>query len=330
MNSRRRFLGTMAAAAAAPALTALPAAAATSVKLLTIVVGYPPGGGTDVLARLVGAGMQGTYADSVIVENRAGAGGRIAAEYVKNSKPDGSTFLYTPSFPMVIYPHIYKDMRYDTLTDFDPVAMTHRGVMALSIGPAVPSNVKTLRDFVAWCKATPSRVNFFGAPAGSSQHFTGVLLAKAAGINFQLVDYKGGAPSIVDTLGGQISSTITALSEVTPYLNDPRMRILASSGAERSPVVPKLPTMAETYKDCVIQNFSGFFSAAKTPKDLIAAANVATNRAVLTKKIHDEMLVLGSNPLVAAMSPQTFGANVKSDWLRYQTLVKQTGFVAED
>jgi tripartite-type tricarboxylate transporter receptor subunit TctC len=163
------------------------------------------------------------------------------------------------------------------------------------------------------------------------QHFTGALFAKAAGINFQLVDYKGGAPSIVDTLGGQISSTMTALSEVTPYLDDPRMRILASSGAERSPVVPKLPTFAEWgYKECVLYSFSGFFAAAKTPKDLIDAANVAVNRAVVTKKIYDEMLVLGSNPLTRGLTPQAFGANVKSDWLRFQTLVKQTGFQAED
>ena len=331
MPSRKRFLESTAAAVMVPLITTRPAAAAAPVKLLTIVVGYPPGGGTDVLARLVAQGLQGNYADNVIVENRAGAGGRIAAEYVKNSKPDGTTFLYTPSFPMTIYPHVYKTMRYDTLTDFDPVAMTHHGVIAFSTGPMVPASVKSVRDFVAWCKATPGRANFFAAPAGSSQHFAGALFAKAAGINLQLVDYKGGAPSIVDTMGGQISSTMTALSEVTPYLHDNRLHVLATTGLDRSPAAPDLPTMIQSgFKDVVVRSWSGFLAPVKTPSELVAAANAAVNRAVESTKVFDQFAQLGADPLRVGLSPVKFAAEIKADWLRNQSLVKQTGFTAED
>ncbi len=137
----------------------------------------------------------------------------------------------------------------------------------------VPPNVKTVRDFVAWCKATPSRTNFFAAPAGSSQHFTGVLFAKAAGINLQLVDYKGGAPSIVDTMGGQVSSTMTALSEVTPYLNDSRLRHPRDFRTAALGGGSQAATFVESgYKDVVIQSWSGFLAPLKTPPELVAAA----------------------------------------------------------
>jgi tripartite-type tricarboxylate transporter receptor subunit TctC len=164
---------------------------------ITVVVGFPPGGATDLLARLIADGLRGAVASAVIVENKPGAGGRIAAEFVKNAKHDGSFLLFTPASPMLIYPHIYKSLPYDTLRDFAAVGIGGRSMQCLSVGPAVPAEVKTLADFAQWTTANPQRAQF-GAVSGTSAHFAGQLYARAAGIPLTHVPYKGGAPAMQD------------------------------------------------------------------------------------------------------------------------------------
>jgi tripartite-type tricarboxylate transporter receptor subunit TctC len=210
--------------------------------LVTFFVGYPPGGATDTVARLVADAVQGKYADAVVVQDRPGAGGQIAAAYVKGQPADGSALLFTPAFPMVIHPHVYKDIRYDTLKDFTAVATTHFGTLALSVGPAVPANVRTLQDFVAWAKSNPDKASF-GAPSGGSQHFTGLMLARDANIKLQLVTYRGGAPSVVDVLGAHVPAVITPLAEVLPYGREGKLRILATTARERLALAPDTPTL---------------------------------------------------------------------------------------
>src|SRR5690606_34151069 len=141
-----------------------------AVDQLTLVVGFPPGGASDLVARLVAQQLQGTYAQNVIVDNRPGAAGRIAAEHVKNRPADGRTMLFTPTFPMSIHPHIYDNVRYDTLTDFTPVGQVSFNVLAAAVGPAVPDTVVTVEELVEWLRQNPEKAGF-GAPAGSSQHF---------------------------------------------------------------------------------------------------------------------------------------------------------------
>src|SRR5690606_13379407 len=261
MQTRRSFLAGAAALAAAPMLVAQ-VHAQTPVKQLTVIVGYPPGGGTDSVARVLADSLRGKYADVVVVENRAGAGGRIAAEYVSNQPADGSVMLYTPAFPMIIYPHIYSKLPYDTLTDFTPVAPSTIGMLAISIGPAVPEEIKTLEQFVAWCKANPDKASF-GGPLGSSQHFSGVMFARGAGIDLRLIGYKGGAPAVVDALGGHIPMVVTPLSEALPHVREGRLRMLATTGRRRSKAVPDVPTLYELgYKDVIFQDWSGFLAPA--------------------------------------------------------------------
>ncbi len=247
---------------------------------------------------------------------------------MKRAAPDGQTMLFTPAFPMLIYPHVYKNMGYDTLTDFTPVAMTHRGILAMSVGPAVPESVKTVHDFAEWCRAHPDQANF-AASAGSAQHFAGVLFARSAGIPLQMVDYKGGAPEIVDCMGGHIASIITALSEVTPYMNAGKLRLLATTGSKRSPAAPAIPTFVELgYKDVLFQDWSGFLAPAHTPMDLVTRANAIVSKAVFSEKISATMLTLGAP--AAATTPEEFAAEIKTGWERYKDIVKSTGFVAEE
>lgn len=334
MTTRRQFVASFAAAAALPGAAWQSRAVAQGTglpmtKQLTIVVAFPAGGATDAVARLLGeSALRGYYAENVVVENRAGASGRIGTEWVKNRPADGATMLFTPAFPMVIFPHIYKKMSYDTLADFAPVAPTSKGNLGLAIGPGVPSNITTLPEFVAWCKANPAKSNF-GTASGSGQHFAGVMFGRDAGIEFRLVPYKGGAPAVVDMLGGHISSTVSPLPEIIPHATEGKIRILATTGATRSRFLPNVPTMTEMgYRDVVFQDWSGFLAPAKTPPELVARANAAISAYVRSEKGVEALAILGTE--ADAQSVSDFAATVKASWERYRDIVHSTGFTAED
>lgn len=331
MTTRRSTLGYLAAGLAAPALLASGRAAAQAaqplVKQLTLVVPFPAGGGTDVVARLVADGLRGRYAEQVVVDNRAGAGGRIGVAHVKAGPADGSMLLFTPAFPLAIFPHIYKNLPYDAFADFVPVATTSKGAMVLSVGPAVPAEVKTATDFVAWCKANPGKATF-GAPAGSGQHFAGVQFAKSSGAPLRLVPYKGGAPSVVDVLGGHIAAVVTPLSESLPHGKEGKLRLLATTTRKRSQFTPEVPTMQELGWDVVFEDWSGVVAPAKTPAEVIARANQAVAEIVRSPRGMEAMAKLGVD--ADLNSPQEFARLYRATWERYQAVVKATGFTAED
>ncbi|MBX6319973.1 tripartite tricarboxylate transporter substrate-binding protein [Pigmentiphaga sp.] len=331
MPTRRDFIGTLAAASALPALFHSRFAAAQgapAVKQLSVVVGFPAGGGTDVIARLIAEKLRGAYAETVIVENKPGAGGRIGAEYVKGRPADGSTVLFTPAFPMVIYPHVYKNMPYDTLRDFTPIALTHRGVVAFAVGPAVPQSVKTLQDYVAWARANPEQ-STFGAPPGSTQHFAGAQFAKSAQVPLRLISYKGGAPALVDCLGGHIAAVVAPLSEAAPQRGEGKLRVLATTGSKRSPAMSDVPTMAEAgYADVVFQDWSGFLGPAGMAKEQVARLNALVKDAVFSQNVSEAMMKLGSPP--DSVPPDEFAREVRAGWEKYQRIIKEVGFVAQE
>jgi len=327
MVLRRSLLSAMAIALALPLVGTGAAQAQKSLDLATFIVGYPPGGATDTVARMVAEAIQGKYANSVIVQNRPGAGGQIAAAYVKDQPADGSVFLFTPAFPMVIHPHTYKQLRYDTLKDFTPIATTHFGTLALSVGPGMPAEVKTLKDFIAWAKQNPDKARF-GAPTGGSQHFTGLMFARDAGIKLELVSYPGGAPSVVDALGGHVPAIITPLAEVLPHAREGKLRILATTPQKRSELAPDIPTFYEEgFQNVVVQDWTGFLAPAGTPADVVARANAAISEAVQTPKVKEAMAKLGME--VGTRTPEEFAKVVRESWERYRDIVKETGFKVE-
>ena len=324
MVSRRSVLS---AGVALPLVGLGSAAQAQKVELATVFVGYPAGGATDTVARLVAEAVQGKYAEAVVVQNRPGAGGQIAATHVKGQPADGTVLLFTPAFPMIIHPHVYKELRYDTLKDFIPVATTHFGTLALSVGPGTPDGVKTLKDFIAWAKSNPDKASF-GAPAGGSQHFTGLMLARDADIKLQLVSYRGGAPSVVDALGGHVPAIVTPLAEVLPHAREGKLRILATTARERSTLASDIPTFFEQgFEKIVVQDWSGFLAPAGTPPEVINRANAAISAAVESPKVRDAMAKLGME--VGTRSPVAFAAIVRESWERYRDIVKASGFQAE-
>ena len=325
MQTRRLALRGLGAGAA---LLAMPALRAQGVlRQLTIVVAFPAGGATDAVARLLAEGLHGRYAETVVVENRAGASGRIGTSYVKNAPADGSVMLFTPAFPLAIFPHIYKALPYEPLQDFVPVATSGKGGFGLSVGPAVPATVRTAADFVAWCKAHPDNATF-GAPAGSGQHFAGVQFAKAAAVPLRMVPYKGGAPSVVDVLGGHIAAVVTPLPEVLQHVKEGKLRMLATTTPQRSRFTPEVPTLRELGWDVVFQDWSGLLAPARTPRDLVVRANAAVGEVIRSPAGAQRMMDLGAEADVH--TPESFAALYRSTYERYREVVKATGFTAED
>lgn len=321
MRTRREMLIGMAVAASLTMTGGVSTSMAQDqLDLATIVVGFPPGGATDATARIVAEGLRGTYANSVIVENRPGADGRIAAGYVKDCPTDGSCLLFTPAFPLIIHPHVYDDMLFDTLEDFVPVATTHYGALALSIGPAVPEEVETLEDFLDWARENPNRASF-GGTVGGSQHFTGIMLSNASGVDLELIGYPGGAPAMIDVLGGHIPAVVTPLAEVLPHVAEGELRILAATTSERSSLAPDIPTFTELGYDIVVQDWNGFLMPVGASADIVERANAAISSVIETQEITDRMGELGME--AQATSVADFAEVLPESWEKYRRIIEE-------
>ena len=251
MLNRRHLL-----AASATGLFAglAPRALAQAVKKpVHVIVGFPAGGGTDVTARVLSEALRGAYASAVLVENKPGASARIAVEYVKNAEPDGSVMLFTPDFPMTLYPHSFKSLSYDPLKDFTPVSPATTSMLSYNVGPAVPASVKSLGDYVQWCKANPDKASYGTTSAGATPHFAGVMLSNESKVTLNPVHYRGGAPALQDVVGGHIPMSVNPLSEALPLHQGGTIRALAVTGAKRSQFMPNVPTAKEAGYDVVVE-----------------------------------------------------------------------------
>src|SRR5215207_7297570 len=257
MLNRRHLL---AASAAGLLAGVAPRALAQAVKKpVHVIVGFPAGGGTDVTARVLAEALRGVFAPTVIVENKPGASARIAVEYVKNAEPDGSVMLFTPDFPMTLYPHSFKSLGYEPLRDFTPVGPATASMLSYNVGPAVPASVKTLADYVQWCKTNPDKASYGTTSAGATPHFAGVMLSNETKVQMNPVHYRGGAPAIQDVVGGHIPMSVNPISESMPLHQAGSLRILAVTGAKRSQFLPDVPTAKESGYDVVVETWLGVF-----------------------------------------------------------------------
>ncbi len=229
-----------------------------------MLCGYPAGGTTDAVSRRVAEKLQSNgYAKVALVDNKAGASGRIAIEELKRSPADGSVMLLTPASAISLFPHIYTKLNY-RMEDVTPVSTACRIAFGFGVGPAVPASVKNLKDYLAWAKANPGQANYGSPGAGSPPHFLGALLGKEAGVDLRHVPYRGSAPGIQDLLGGQVPAMSSPIGDYLPYLKDGRLRLLATSGQTRSRFAPDVPTYAEQgFKDLVMSEYYEFFLPGK-------------------------------------------------------------------
>ena len=325
----RRHLITAGALAAASAFAPLAQAQTTLAKPARILVGFPAGGAADAVARLLAQQLTGTYAPTVIVDNKPGAGGRIAAQTFKTADADGTQMLVTPASILTIYPHAYKKLGYDSLADFTPVGSAAKVSFAFSVSSAVPASVKTMADYVTWAKANPKEANFGSPAANATPHFVGVMLNRAAELELNHIPYKSGAPLVSDLLGGQVQAGVNVLPEVLPHQQAGKLRILAVSGAKRSPYLPGVPTLAESgFKDVAADEYFAVFVPSKTPVDVVAKLNAAVNQALKAKPLIAAMEKLSFD--VEGQSQAEFAQIVKSELAKWGPVVKASGFSSED
>lgn len=292
-----------------------------------LLVGYPAGGATDVVARLVARNMPGF--DAVLVDNRAGAGGRIAIEAVSSARADGQTLIVTPDFPLTVFPHLYPKLRYDPLKDLLPVAMCGVSELAFSVGPAVPKEVSTLGEFMDWTRRNPKLAMYASPSPGSTPHFTGVMLAAAAKTDLTHVAYKGGAQAIQDVLGGQVPASVNPVAEVLPHLTGGRLRVLGTSGQARSRFLPDVPTFREAgYPGVVVQSWMGIFAPANTPDSTLALLEKSIGEALKTQAVAEGFARLGMS--VGSVPRHRLSAIVREDLHRWAAVVSASGFKVDE
>jgi tripartite-type tricarboxylate transporter receptor subunit TctC len=328
MVTRRQILGTSAALGSSIVFGAVRTLRAQTVQKVTrIVVGLPPGSFVDTVLRLLINQMRG-YAPTIILENRPGAGFRIAIEAVKNSASDGSTILLSPSGPLVLYPHLFKALSYKPLDDFIPVTTVYSTPSALAVGPMVGGQVTTVADFVAWCRANPKQSSYGSPGAGSPMHFLGTMLARAAGFEFLHVPYQGSGPATQDVAGGQIASAIGPVPNMVQLMQPGRLRVLATTGAARSAALPDVPTMKEAgFPTLEFAEWFGLLLPAKTPMPIATALNIAVHDVLNTDEFKNALAKLSLEP--SGMSISEFAQRMKDDTQRWQPIVQASGFVAE-
>lgn len=324
--SRRTLLHTTAATALlACAPGAFAQAALENVKLIT---GFPPGGTSDTICRRVAAKLAPGYARTAVVENRTGAGGQIAIQAVKAMAPDGSTILQTPMSMLGVYPHIYKKLGYDPVADLTPVTLGCTFDFGFAVGPAVPASVKSLADFLAWCKANPDKANFGSPAAGSVPHFIGALLGRNAGIDLKHVPYRGTQPAILDMIGGQVQAVSGPIGEFTQHVAAGKCRLLAATGGARSKFAPDTPTMVEQgLRDMNFSEWFGFYLPGKAASDVVQRANTALRAALGDKETVDGLALMGLE--AKSSTPGELAAMLKADTERWGPIVKTIGFTAE-
>jgi tripartite-type tricarboxylate transporter receptor subunit TctC len=328
MLTRRTLLLGAAGALTAGQFPLSPAARAQVIQQTArVVIPFPAGGSTDTLARIMADKLKGGYAPTTIVENKVGAAGRIAVEYVKNAEADGSIMLFTPDFLMTVYPHSFRSLNYDPLRDFTPVATVAKSALCMSVGPAVPAEVKTLSDFVAWCKANPKNATHATTAAGGTPHFAGLMLSQASKVEMTPVHYKGGAPALQDLIGGHVSSSVNPVGEALPFASTGKIRVLAVTSPKRSTFLPDVPTMKESGYDVVIEAWLGTLVPSKTPADIVSKLNLAIKDAFSAPDVVQKLSAIGNEP--DYQTPAQFAATVKADIERWGPVVKASGFVAD-
>lgn len=304
-------------------------AQAQASRIARVVVGFPAGGGSDVAARALVNQIQQAFPAGMMVDNKPGAGARLAIDQVKTSAADGTTLLFTPDFPITIYPHSYRKLSYDPLTDLTPVAVVAKTPLAFVVGPAVPERVKTVADFLVWAKANPKQAAFSSSAAGATPHFAGVMFSRAAGVELLHVPYKGGAPAMQDMLGGQIASGFPGVGEALPHLAGGKLRVLATTGTQRSRFLPDVPTMVELgFKDVVAEVWVGVFMPPRTPTAIVNHAAAAIAQAQKTPEFQEAFGKFAMEPV--AGTPDSFAARIRADLAAWGPIIKASGFSAED
>ena len=326
----------MATAATATALVALAGAATLTstaalaqaqfpTKSITMIVPFPPGGPTDLVARVIAQKMSESMGQSVVIDNRGGANGNMGAMVAVRSAADGYTLLYNTS-SITLSPALYKSLGYDVKRDLAPVALTAVVPLALVVGPNVPAN--TVTEFIAYAKANPGKLSYGSAGNGNVTHLGAFQFVRANGIDAVHVPYKGSAPADVDLVGGQIQFMTDTVNSVMPFVREKRMKMLAVTTPKRMSLFPDVPTLAESgMPGFEVGAWQGLMVPANTPKPIIQRLNAEVMKALQSPDVRQKLALQGAEPL--GSSPEAYGEYLQKELTRWENVVKQTGVTLE-
>jgi tripartite-type tricarboxylate transporter receptor subunit TctC len=313
------------AAALAGSLLAVSAIAQTFPdRPIKLVVPFPPGGVTDIVARTLSVKLTEELKQPVIVENRAGASGAIGAEAAARSAPDGYTWLMGNISTLAINQWTMAKLNYNPSTSFEPVAMVAVQPLLVAVNPTVPVN--TLSELVAYAKKNPGKLNY--GTAGSSIHLAVEYFSGLSGIKMNHIPYKGSAPAITDLLGGQIQVLFDPFSSIHPQVASGKVKALAITTADRSAVAPQVPTVIELgFAGYDVSSWQGIVVPAGTPKDIVVKMNAAINKALQSKEVVDRFAQFSAVP--TQWTPQQFGQYIRQEQARWSKVAKDAGVVPE-
>ena len=306
------------------ALTISISALAQDKPPLKILVGFPPGGSADVMGRLVADALRQDFS-TIVVENKPGAGGRIALAAVKAAKPDGQTVIVLPSGPMVLFPHVYKKLDYDAVKDFTPISLIGHFQFSVVSGPA--TQAKSVQEMISKSKSDPSTASYGTPGLGTLPHFMGVMMEQAAGISLNHVPFQGGGPANNALLGGHIGYKFDVVSETAELHRSGKVRILAVTGNKRDTQVPEVPTLKESGVPMEATAWFAMYGPAQLPPDTLKRLESAMVRAIQQPQVRERLIQLGYDP-VGSTSAELAAAQ-RADLARWEKPIKATGVTLE-
>jgi tripartite-type tricarboxylate transporter receptor subunit TctC len=309
------------------AIAGLLVAAATAVaqdyptKPIKLIVPFPPAGGTDIMSRVVAQKLAENTKWTVVIDNRAGAGGNIGVDATAKSAPDGYTLVMGQTSNLAINPSLFKSLPYDPLKDLAPIVLVGSGPIAIAVRNDAP--YKTLPDLVAAAKAKPGAITMASPGNGTVAHLSGVRLMQATGAKFEHIPYKGAAAAIPDLLGGNVDFYVSSVPSVQSQVAAGRLRLLATTGAKRSPIVPNVPTAGESYKGFQAVTWFGILAPAGTPKPILERLNAEINKVIKDPAVRKA--IEGEGGEVIGGTAEEFAAYMRSELAMWSTLVKESG-----
>lgn len=319
----KKMLATVAVAAAA--VCGVAHAQGYPSKPVTVVVPFSPGGATDIMARTLAERLNKRLGQPVIVENKPGAGTMIASEYVAKAAPDGHTVLLAAS-SLGIAPALYSKVNYDPVKDFTPISLVASVVHVLSVHPSVPA--KNVAELIAWIKANPSKANYGSVGAGTSTHLESELFNTMAGVKMEHVPYKGSAPALMDLVGGNLQVMFDAYASSGPFIRDNKIRLLAVTTAQRSKLLPDVPTVAESgLPGYEAMPWLGFVAPAGTPSAAVNKFHAELMEVLKEPAVQEKFRSLGLD--IIGNNPKEFGEFIKKDIVKWAKVVKDSGAKAD-